>query len=212
MALSASESRALALAREQVRNEAKLLAEVEPLVDERLVSAGRIILAHKGKVIPTGVGTSGEIAQRMAHLLSVCGTPSLFLHPTDGLHGGLGAVTPDDVVIALSKGGQSGEVNEFARRSKVRGAALIVLTARPDSALAGLGDLTIIHPAPDDADPAGMIAMGSTLAVAAWGDALAVMLMELKGYRWDEVLFTHPGGAVGRRAASEKPGPDRGGG
>jgi D-arabinose 5-phosphate isomerase GutQ len=211
MALSEAEGRALASARTQVRNEARLLATVEPLVDEGLVEAGRIILAHRGKVIPTGVGTSGEIAQRMAHLLSVTGTPALFLHPTEGLHGGLGAITADDVVIAISKGGQSGELNEFARRARVQGAAVIVVTARQDSPLAALGDLAVIHPAPDDADPGGMIAMGSTLAVAAWGDALAVMLMELKGYRWDQVLFTHPGGAVGRRAA-EEPGPSRGGG
>lgn len=210
--LSPAESRALTAAREQVRGEQKLLAELEPLVDERLVGAARIVLAHRGKVIPTGVGTSGEIARRMAHLLSVAGTPSLFLHPTEGLHGGLGGVTRDDVVIAISKGGQSGELNEFARRAAARGAAVIVLTARQDSELARLGDLTVVLPAPDYADPEGIIAMGSTLAVAAWGDALAVMLMQLRGYRWDEVLFTHPGGAVGRRAESGEPGPARNGG
>jgi D-arabinose 5-phosphate isomerase GutQ len=203
--LSPVESSALAAAREQVRGEGRLLAEMEPLVDERLVAAARIVLAHRGKVIPTGVGTSGEIARRMAHLLSVAGTPSLFLHPTNGLHGSLGAVTPDDVVIAISKGGQSEEVNEFARRARARGAAVVVLTARQDSELAGLGDLAVVLPAPDYADPAGVIAMGSTLAVAAWGDALAVLLMQLRGYRWDEVLFTHPGGAVGRRAEAGEP-------
>lgn len=210
--LSPAESRALAAAREQVHSEEKLLAELEPLVDDRLVLAARIVLAHKGKVIPTGVGTSGEIARRMAHLLSVAGSPSLFLHPTDGLHGGLGAVTQDDVLIAISKGGQSGEVNELTRRAAARGAAVIVLTARQDSELAALGDLTVVLPAPDYADPEGIIAMGSTLAVAAWGDALAVVLMQLRGYRWDEVLFTHPGGAVGRRAGSGEPGPARSGG
>jgi len=207
--LSPAESRALAAAREQVHSEEKLLAELGPVIDDRLVCAARIVLAHKGKVIPTGVGTSGEIARRMAHLLSVAGSPSLFLHPTEGLHGGLGAVTHDDVLIAISKGGQSREVNEFTRRAAARGAAVIVLTARQDSELAALGDLTVALPAPDYADPAGIIAMGSTLAVAAWGDALAVMLMQLRGYRWDEVLFTHPGGAVGRSAESGEPGPAR---
>jgi len=201
MMLSSSESRALAAARDLVRAEAALLDELHPLVDERLIEVAKLILARQGKVIPTGVGTSGEIARRMAHLLSVAGTPSFFLHPTDGLHGGLGALEPGDVVIGISKGGRSAELNEFVRRAKVRGASVVVLTAQPDSELAQLGDLTVLLPANDSADPAGIIAMGSTLAAAAWGDALAVLLLHLRGYGFDQVLFTHPGGAVGLRSA-----------
>jgi len=202
-----AEARALDAARQQVRAEAQLVASLEPLIDERLLAIARRILGRTGKVIPAGVGTSGEIARRMAHLFSVAGTPSVFLHPTEGLHGGLGAVTSGDTVLAISKGGQSNELNEFVRRVRVRGADVIVITAVPDSPLAGLSDEIVEVPAPDSADPGGVIAMGSTLAVGAWGDALAVILRELRGYEMKEVLFTHPGGAVGQRAAREGAGP-----
>jgi arabinose-5-phosphate isomerase len=145
----------------------------------------------------------------MSHLLSVAGSPSLFLHPTEGLHGGLGAITPDDLLIAISKGGQSGELNEFTRRAKQRGAGVIVLTSDGASPLAKLGDLTVVIETVEGSDPAGIIAMGSTLAASAWGDALALVTMQMRGYEWDEVLFTHPGGAVGQRAASALSGPSR---
>lgn len=203
MPLSPSETQALGAALSQVRAEAQLLASLEPLVNEQLLSVARLILARPGKVIPTGVGTSGETARRMAHLLSVVGTPSHFLHPTDGLHGGLGAVSAGDTVLAISKGGQSQELTEFVRRAKALGASVVVLTAAPSSPLAALGDEIVEVPAPDAADPEGVIAMGSTLAVAAWGDALAVILKALRGYTLGKVLFAHPGGAVGQRAARE---------
>ncbi len=203
MPLPASDASAIDAAREQVRAEAELLARLEPLVNEQMLSVAHRIITRSGKVIPTGVGTSGEIARRMAHLLSVAGTPSLFLHPTDGLHGGLGAVTAGDTVVAISKGGQSTELNEFVRRARARGAFVIVVTAAPGSPLAALGEEVVEVPAPDSADPEGVIAMGSTLAVGAWGDALAVMMKGLRGYSMKEVFFTHPGGAVGQRAARE---------
>jgi arabinose-5-phosphate isomerase len=136
----------------------------------------------------------------MAHLLSVCGTPSLFLHPMDGLHGSLGAVAEQDVVIAISKDGGSAELNEFARLAQERGARLLSLTSRVDSVLGRLADLSVRIAPAADADPGGVIAMGSTLATAAWGDALAVTLMRLRGYSWSDVLFTHPAGAVGQLA------------
>jgi arabinose-5-phosphate isomerase len=206
MPLSPSEDRALTAARRQVRAEALLLGDLGPLVNEQMLSVARGILSRAGKVIPTGVGTSGETARRMAHLLSVVGTPSHFLHPTDGLHGGLGAVSAGDTVLAISKGGQSGELNEFARRARALGAKVVVLTAAKASPLAALGDEVVVVPAPDSADPEGVIAMGSTLAVAAWGDALAVVLKELRGYSMKDVLFAHPGGAVGQRAARDAAG------
>jgi D-arabinose 5-phosphate isomerase GutQ len=206
MSLNPAEEKALAAARSQVRAEAALLGSLESLVNEQLVAIARRILARSGKVIPTGVGTSGEIARRMAHLLSVVGTPSHFLHPTDGLHGALGAVCAGDTVVAISKGGQSEELNEFVRRAQALGANVVVLTAAPSSPLATLGEEVVLVPAPDSADPEGVIAMGSTLAVAAWGDALAVVLKELRGYGLKEVLFAHPGGAVGQRAAREAAG------
>jgi D-arabinose 5-phosphate isomerase GutQ len=190
-------------ARALVRAEAAALAGLVDQVDGRLLRAAQMILGRAGKVIPVGVGTSGETARRMAHLLAVTGTPSFFLHPTDGLHGGLGAIGAGDVVIAISKGGQSSEVNEFAHRARLRGADLIVLTCDPDSVLAAEANLLVALESPDAAEPGSLISMGSTLVFAAWGDALAVVLMQARGYGWDEVLFTHPGGAVGQVAAQQ---------
>ena len=198
-----NEDRLVEVGRARVAAEIAALSGLGSQIDGRLAVAARIVLQAKGKVIPVGVGTSGVTARRLAHLLSVTGTPAIFLHPADGLHGSLGAIEPGDVVIALSKGGQSSELNEFTRRAKTRGAKVIVLTSVDGSELAALGDVTIALPTPDGADPGGVIAMGSTLIASAWGDALAAALMDARGYPWAEVLFTHPGGAVGRLGTSD---------
>jgi arabinose-5-phosphate isomerase len=116
----------------------------------------------------------------------------------DALHGSLGAVTRTDVVIAISKLGGSAELNDFARRAQERGARILSLTSRADSVLGRLADVSVRIAPADEADPGGVIAMGSTLAVSAWGDALAVTLMRLSGYSWSQVLSSHPAGAVGQ--------------
>jgi arabinose-5-phosphate isomerase len=110
----------------------------------------------------------------------------------------LGAVSEVDVVIAISKGGSSAELNDFAHRAQGRGAQVLSLTSRVDSVLGQLANLSVQVVAGDEVDPGGVIAMGSTLAASAWGDALAVTLMRLRGYSWSDVLFTHPAGAVGQ--------------
>jgi len=190
-------------ARQLVRAEAAALAALESQLDARLDTAAQLILGQPGKVLTVGVGTSSHVARRLAHLLSVTGTPALFMHPVDGLHGSLGAIQAGDVVIALSRGGESDELNEFARRAKKLGAAIVVLTAEAGSELGSIGDLTVALSTPAGADPGEILAMGSTLVTAAWGDALAVTLMERRGYSWDAVLYSHPGGAVGKRAADD---------
>ena len=204
-----SDHRLLEVGRARVVAEIAALATLESQIDDRLVAVARILLEATGKVVPVGVGTSGVTARRLAHLLSVTGTPAIFLHPADGLHGSLGAIEPGDVVIAISKGGQSAELNEFTRRAKTRGARIIVLTSTDGTELAALGDVTVALPTPDGADPGGVIAMGSTLIASAWGDALAAALMDARGYSWATVLYTHPGGAVGRLATSDVVDDDR---
>ena len=158
------------------------------------------LLATTGKVVITGVGPSGAVARRMAHLFSVCGTPSFFLHPADGTHGGLGALTTGDTLVALSKGGDSDEVNVLAARAAGRGARVVALTTRPQSPLARHADVVVTLPPAGPEDPGGIVAMGSTLVVAAFGDAVALTLMRRRRYAWRDVLFSHPGGAVGKRA------------
>ena len=190
-------------ARQLVRAEAAALAALESQLDARLAAVTQLILDRPGKVLTVAVGTSSHVARRLAHLLSVTGTPALFMHPVDGLHGSLGAIQAGDVVIAISRDGETDELNEFARRAKKLGAAVVVLTGDARSALGIIGDLTVALSTAAGADPGEIIAMGSTLVVAAWGDALAVTLMERRGYSWDAVLYSHPGGAVGKRAAAD---------
>jgi D-arabinose 5-phosphate isomerase GutQ len=185
--------------RSRILDEAEALRLVAESLDESFVAAVRLIRIAQGKVVTVGVGTSGPIARRMAHLLSTSGTPSLFLHPGDALHGGLGAITAADVVLAISKGGGSAELNEFIRLARARGAALLVLTARAESPLARAADVAVVLPQTPDSDPGGIIAMGSSLAAAAWGDALAIVLMQISGYSWGQVINAHPSGAVGQR-------------
>lgn len=205
--------------RRRVQAEADAVAEVARGLDASFIAAVDLVHGSAGKVLATGVGTSGPVARRMAHLLSTTGTPALFLHPGDALHGSLGAVAPGDVVVALSKGGKSAELNEFAQLACARGARLLCITAVASSPLADLADVTVVIAQTADSDPGGIVAMGSSLAVAAWGDALAMALMELSGYSWDEVLRAHPSGAVGQlsgatddeHAGDAMAGPDRNG-
>jgi arabinose-5-phosphate isomerase len=187
----------LADARAVIHREGNATFGVADQLDNSFVRAVEMVLDCRGKVIAAGSGTSGSVARRMAHLLSVCGTPALFTHPMDGLHGSLGAVSDQDMIIAVSRDGGSGELNDFARLAQQRGAPVLSLTSRTDSPLGQLADLSV-RIVTKDADPGGVIAMGSTLAAAAWGDALAITLMRPRGYSWSEVLFTHPAGAVGQ--------------
>lgn len=186
-------------AAELIRAEGAAVAAVADQLDDTFDQAVEILAALTGKVVVIGSGTSGAIARRMAHLLSVCGTPSFFLIAADGLHGTVGAVAEGDLVIAISKGGESAELTGFVQLAKDRGARSMALTAHVDSPLGRLVDLAV-HLDSDSADPGGVIAMGSTLATAAWGDALAMALMKRRGYSWKSVMHSHPGGAVGAHA------------
>lgn len=187
----------LELARSIVRTESLAVAEVADQLDESFLSVARLLLDCRGKVFVTGSGTSAAVARRMAHLLSVCGTPSVYLQPMDALHGTMGAVTGEDVVVAISHGGGSTEINELVTRVKERGATTVAITARPESVLGRHSDLVVELVSRLGADPGDVIAMGSTLMVSAWGDALAVVLMQLREYTWEQVLHSHPAGAVG---------------
>jgi arabinose-5-phosphate isomerase len=168
-------------------------------LDEEFVRVARLLSGGTAKVLVTGSGTSGAIATRAAHLLSVSGTPAFFLSPADGLHGGLGVLQRNDLVLALSKGGSSDELNDFCRRAKSLCRGVVAVTAVPDSALAALADHVICVTLADDADLGAVVATGSSLAIAAIVDALAEIGRVARNYEWERVLFTHPSGAVGRK-------------
>lgn len=199
------------LSREEILNQARAVVQKEgeavislaDQFDDTFVQAVEKILACSGHVLVAGSGTSHAVAYRLAHLLSCCGTPALFIHPGDAQHGGAGAVTAQDVVIVISKGGETVEVNHLVRISKERGATVIALTEKPNSTLAQMSDVVVrVHP-PAEIDPYGMIATGSSLFNSAWGDALCVVLLKLRGYTREQFGQTHPGGAVGKKIARE---------
>ena len=189
-------------ARAVVELESNAIKELAPQFDESLLKVLDLLFICRGHVLVTGVGTSRAVAERFAHLLSCCGTPALFIHAADSLHGGAGAIKPEDVVYVISKGGQSIEINQFARLAHQRGAVVIAHTEKPDSPLGQMSDIVLQIIARSEIDPYGMIATGSSLVNSAACDAICVLLLERRGYSKDEFGKTHPGGAVGKQLTS----------
>jgi D-arabinose 5-phosphate isomerase GutQ len=187
-------------ARKVIAAEAAAVQRAAEAVDESFVEVVKVLLACTGKVLITGSGTSGTIAKRAAHLLSVGGTPALYLSPDDGLHGGLGVLRKSDVVIAISKGGASEDLNHFCRRARALAGSVIVITAARESELSQIADHVLQLPLPPDADLGTVLATGSSLASAALLDALMEVTRAAKGYSWNDFFFTHPSGAVGKNA------------
>ena len=194
----------LALAAQVIRQESDAVAAIIEQLDEALVKAARVMLDCPGHVLVAGSGTSHPVGARLAHLLSCCGTPALFIHPGDSQHGLSGAVTGKDALVAISKGGETVEVNYLARIAKSRGATLIALTEKPASTLGQMSDIVLKVIAPSGVDPYGMIATGSSLVNSAYCDALCVVMLHLRGYSKEQFGQTHPGGAVGLQLKSEK--------
>lgn len=193
----------LALLRDTIVKEARMLETLAELVDEGYLRALKLIVECKGHVFVTGVGTSHAIAWRLAHLLSCSGAPSVFIHPADSLHGSSGAITANDVLIAISKGGETDEVIKFAQIAQKRGARIVAMTEAPKSTLGSMADEVITVRVPPEADPFTMIATGSSLANSIVGDALCVAVQQLKGYTKESFAVTHPGGAVGKKLHEE---------
>ncbi len=191
-------------ARARIEHEAAGVRAIADQLDESFAHTVERILALPGKVFVTGSGTSGIMARRMAHLLTVCGTPALFMPAMDALHGAMGAATRGDMLIAISRGGASDEINDLAQRLQEAGVAIVSITSAPASALARMANISVVLENLADIDPGNVIAMGSTLAVGVWGDALAFTLMQQREHSWDKVLHNHPAGAVGK--LTEAPG------
>lgn len=189
----------LDLARAVLNTESASVASLVNQLDETFVTVAYTLLNCQGHVLVAGSGTSNPVGARLAHLLSCCGTPALFIHPGDSQHGLSGAVTDRDVLILISKGGETTEVNCLAEIARKRGATLIAFTENPASTLAKLCHHVLRIQAIPEADPFGMIATGSSLTVCAMADALCVSMLRLRGYTREAFGQTHPGGAVGIR-------------
>lgn len=199
-----SKNEILKIARDHIALESRVVAALQDQIGESFFQAAEMMLACEGHVLTSGSGTSHTIAARFAHLLSCVGTPALYIHPSDSLHGTSGAVTAKDVVFFVSKGGETTEVNGLAKIAKARGAKVICIVENPASTLAGLSDIVLCVQAPAEADIYGMISLGSSMFNAALCDALCAALLEMRGYTRDEFGETHPGGAVGIKLQNEE--------
>ncbi|MGH8081101.1 MAG: KpsF/GutQ family sugar-phosphate isomerase [Lysobacter sp.] len=179
--------------------EAQALAAVAERIDGDFTAACELILAAHGRVVCTGMGKSGHIARKIAATLASTGTPSFYVHPGEAGHGDLGMITDADIVLALSYSGESDEVLMLLPVLKRQGNAVIAMTGRPQSTLARESDVHLDVSVPAEACPLDLAPTSSTTASLAMGDALAVALLEARGFTADDFARSHPAGALGRR-------------
>jgi arabinose-5-phosphate isomerase len=179
--------------------EREALAAVAARIDGAFTSACRMILAGSGRVVCMGMGKSGHVARKIAATLASTGTPAFYVHPGEAGHGDLGMITDRDVVLALSYSGESDEILMLLPVLKRQGNALIAMTGRPQSTLAREADLHLDVSVPAEACPLALAPTSSTTASLAMGDALAVALLEARGFTSDDFARSHPAGALGRR-------------
>ncbi|HAI58371.1 MAG TPA: D-arabinose 5-phosphate isomerase, partial [Xanthomonadaceae bacterium] len=182
-----------------IREEAEALAAIAKRLDGAFSDACRLVLACRGRIVCTGMGKSGHIARKIAATLASTGTPAFFMHPGEASHGDLGMVTERDVVLALSYSGESDEILTIAPALKRLGVPLIAATGRPGSSLAGLADVHLDVAVPSEACPLNLAPTTSTTASLALGDALAVAVLEARGFTPEDFARSHPAGALGRR-------------
>jgi arabinose-5-phosphate isomerase len=190
---------ALELARKVLAIEADAVSALSSRLDERFLDAIGLILACRGRVVVSGVGKSGHIARKIASTMASTGTPAFFLHAAEAGHGDLGMITHDDVVLALSNSGQSDELLTIIPLIKRQGAKLIAVTGNPESALAKEADVHLDAHVAQEACPLNLAPTASTTAALALGDALAVALLDARGFDEQDFARAHPGGALGRR-------------
>ncbi len=182
-----------------LRIEADGIASILGRLDENFVRAVEILANCSGKVVVTGMGKSGLICRKISATLASTGTPSFFLHSADALHGDVGMVMKDDVILAVSNSGETDEILKILPHFKLLGLKLVVMTGNTDSTLAKAGDVVIDVGVKEEACPLGLAPTASTTAALATGDALAVVLLEHKGFREEDFALRHPGGILGRR-------------
>jgi len=189
----------LKLAERVLRLEAEGILGLIERLDERFLRALELLRDCQGRVVVTGIGKSGIVGRKVAATLASVGTPALFLHPAEGVHGDIGMVARGDVVLAISNSGETEEVLTLLPAIKRLGVSLIVLTGNPHSTLARNGDVVLDVSVPEEACPMNLVPTASTTAALAMGDALAVALLELRGVGPEDFAFVHPGGNLGRR-------------
>ena len=189
----------LTLARTVLETEAAAIVGLVSRLDGRFEAAVRLLLDCRGRVVLTGMGKSGIICRKIAATLSSTGTPAFFLHPAEAIHGDLGAITSDDVVIALSYSGETGELLQLLETIKRLGSRLIAMTGDCNSTLGKAADVGLDCQVSKEACPMGLAPTASTTAALALGDALAMTVAHVKGFRPEDFANLHPGGRLGKR-------------
>jgi arabinose-5-phosphate isomerase len=189
----------LSLARQVLDIEADALRALSTRLDAGFAGAVQLILACSGRVVVSGMGKSGHIGGKIAATLASTGTPAFFMHPGEASHGDLGMITHNDVVLALSNSGESNEIVSIVPLIKRRGAKLIAMTGNPNSTMAREADVHLNAGVDKEACPLNLAPTASTTAALALGDALAVALLDARGFSADDFARTHPGGTLGRR-------------
>ncbi|MBI5723599.1 MAG: KpsF/GutQ family sugar-phosphate isomerase [Planctomycetes bacterium] len=189
----------LELARRVLSAEGRAILALAAQVGKPFAQAAHALLDCAGKVVLTGIGKAGIIAQKISATLASTGTASIFLHPVEAMHGDLGRVQAGDVLVALSHSGQTDEIIRLADHLKSRSAKLIVITGEPDSPLSRLADITITYGDVEEACPLGLAPTVSTSCMLALGDALALTVMQMRNFTPEDFAAYHPAGALGRK-------------
>jgi len=189
----------LSVAKRVLHTEAAAILALVDRLDDRFEQAIRLLLDCRGRVLVTGMGKSGIICRKIAATLSSTGTPAFFLHPAEAIHGDLGVIQGDDVVVALSNSGETEELVRLLETIKRLGARLITLSGGPASTLAQASDVTLDCHVSEEACPLNLVPTASTTAALALGDALAMTLLVAKGFREEDFANLHPGGKLGKR-------------
>ena len=196
---ASSRKRAIALARRVIDLEAAGVASLSERIDEQFARAVELCLDCRGRVVVTGMGKSGHIGGKLAATLASTGTPSFFVHPGEASHGDLGMITAHDAVLAISYSGETSEIVTILPLIKRLDLSLITMTGNPSSTLARAATVNLDVTVSEEACPLNLAPTTSTTATLAMGDALAVALLELRGFTREDFARSHPGGALGRR-------------
>jgi arabinose-5-phosphate isomerase len=191
--------RAAEIARQVLEIEIEGIRAVMARLDARFESCVDLLYGLRGRIIVTGVGKSGIIGRKIAATLTSTGSPAIFVHPVEGLHGDVGIVGRDDALLAISNSGETPEITSLAATIRKRGARIVALTGGVDATLARMADLVLDCRVPREACPLNMAPTASTTATLCVGDALAVALMVRRGFRKEDFLRHHPGGSLGER-------------
>ncbi|MDR2128199.1 MAG: KpsF/GutQ family sugar-phosphate isomerase [Burkholderiaceae bacterium] len=197
--MSFDSAQALRLAQETLAIEAQALLRVRARLGDSLARAVQLMLAVQGRVVVMGIGKSGHVGRKIAATLSSTGTPAMFVHPAEASHGDLGTIKPVDLVLAISNSGESEELTAILPLIKRLGAPLVAITGEARSTLARCADQVLDSSVEKEACPLNLAPTASTTAQLALGDALAVALLDARGFKAEDFARSHPGGALGRR-------------